>query len=103
MARFDKPNQLLDIDLSRLKEINLDNLVDVLENDMHINIYCNICNTEPIKGIRFKCDTCKDYDLCYDCYINKSADGSRTHSHEEHPIVLEKMGMIWSMTPVEDT
>ncbi|CAG2229558.1 MIB [Mytilus edulis] len=42
--------------------------------------YCNICNNSQhmVRGLRFKCVTCKDYDLCMKCYMADEHD--KTHS-----------------------
>ncbi|XP_052081431.1 E3 ubiquitin-protein ligase MIB2-like [Mytilus californianus] len=42
--------------------------------------YCNICNNsrQNVSGLRFKCVTCKDYDLCMKCYMADEHD--KTHS-----------------------
>ncbi|KAL4230806.1 Sequestosome-1 [Mactra antiquata] len=34
--------------------------------DPHVNFVCNGCN-EPIRGVRFTCAECDDYDLCSTC------------------------------------
>jgi len=31
------------------------------------------CNKKPIHGLRFKCKDCPDYDLCAECFANKSS------------------------------
>merc|ERR1711924_314717 len=31
------------------------------------------CNKKPIQGLRFKCKDCPDYDLCAECFANKSS------------------------------
>jgi hypothetical protein len=33
----------------------------------HANVVCDICNSGPIKGIRYRCAICYDYDLCSKC------------------------------------
>jgi serine/threonine protein kinase len=39
-----------------------------------------------IKGLRFKCDACNNYDLCYACYQDKK--NTLNHSFTEHPVVV---------------
>ena len=34
---------------------------------LHRGITCNSCNTHPIKGVRYRCVNCVDYDLCESC------------------------------------
>jgi len=36
-------------------------------NDVHHNIVCDGCEVTPIRGIRYKCATCPDFDLCAIC------------------------------------
>lgn len=38
--------------------------------DRHIGYWCDICGCKDIKGIRYKCMECKDYDICSECYSN---------------------------------
>ena len=38
---------------------------------VHRGINCNSCNQLPIRGIRFRCANCPDYDLCEQCEANE--------------------------------
>ena len=42
----------------------------------HQGIVCDGCDMNPIRGPRFKCLDCPDYDICENCY-NKE-------THKEH-------------------
>jgi hypothetical protein len=48
--------------------------------DLHFGVTCDGCNASPIRGIRFKCLQCPDFDFCQDCKSNKAHDPS--HSFE---------------------
>ena len=37
------------------------------EGYVHRGITCNGCGTSPLKGIRYRCSNCHDYDLCENC------------------------------------
>ena len=37
------------------------------QEEVHIDIYCDSCQMDPIIGERYKCDECDDYDLCGSC------------------------------------
>ena len=45
----------------------------------HPRTKCMVCKTAPIAGVRYRCVTCVDYDLCSSCFA-----GPR---HREHPFV----------------
>ena len=42
---------------------------------VHVGITCDACNTSPIRGLRYKCTECYDFDLCAACCIQGQ------HSH----------------------
>ena len=39
---------------------------------VHLYIQCDECKKNNITGIRYKCKECKNFDLCEECYKNKS-------------------------------
>ena len=41
--------------------------LDLREGETHDQISCDGCSQVPLKGIRYKCKTCEDYDLCSEC------------------------------------
>jgi len=45
----------------------------------HGSVICDHCNQQGIRGIRYKCAICADYDLCAPC------EGQRVH--DEHPMI----------------
>ena len=38
-----------------------------MDQRIHNDIGCDGCNMNPIVGIRYKCSTCPNYDLCSNC------------------------------------
>jgi len=49
-----------------------------LQGRVHFGFSCDGCNLDPIVGIRYKCDDCKNYDLCSICF---SAHNKHTPTH----------------------
>eukprot|EP00439_Symbiodinium_sp_Y106_P077500 s702_g16.t1 len=41
------------------------------EDEVHDGIACSGCHMTPIRGDRFKCQTCESFDLCEHCYERK--------------------------------
>ncbi|XP_057243852.1 E3 ubiquitin-protein ligase MIB2 [Malurus melanocephalus] len=48
----------------------------------HPNIICDCCKKHGIRGMRWKCKMCFDYDLCTQCYMNNKHDLG--HSFERY-------------------
>lgn len=91
MVRYDKPDQILDLDMKeiqKLDELKLESLAEILKNDIHSSIDCRVCKKKPLTGVRLKCDTCFDYSLCLECFGRKGL--SDNHSFSQHPVVVEK-------------
>ncbi|XP_028016690.2 E3 ubiquitin-protein ligase MIB2 isoform X3 [Eptesicus fuscus] len=40
----------------------------------HPNIICDCCKKHGLRGMRWKCRVCADYDLCTQCYLNNKHD-----------------------------
>jgi Ca2+-binding EF-hand superfamily protein len=38
------------------------------EGYIHRGVTCNACDIKPIRGIRWRCSNCTDFDLCSDCH-----------------------------------
>ena len=48
------------------------------EKEIHWKFICDGCGMAPIKGIRYHCEECKDFDFCEKCHKDKK-DG---HNHK---------------------
>ena len=69
-------------------------LFDKKEEEIHYHFICDGCRCAPIKGIRYHCTECKDFDYCPSCY-EKNKD---THRHvfqsflkSKYPKPVEKL------------
>jgi hypothetical protein len=51
---------------------------DPWRGPVHMGVACNGCENNPISGIRWKCLTCNDYDLCDACH----ASGAHPSEHQ---------------------
>jgi serine/threonine protein kinase len=63
----------------KLEDSYLDKLNEVYSNVNHLNIKCNICQIGSIKGLRFKCDSCINFNVCEKCSYKSSEKHQRTH------------------------
>ena len=69
------------------------NIVD-MDNISHRSVVCDGCSN-AIKGIRFKCKACEDYDLCVHCFENRST------IHPSHESFLQIPRSSWTLSSVE--
>ena len=80
-VRFLTLGELFGEEISRA-DVTLEKLKVKFKDEKHERVTCDGCDTEPIIGLRFKCDHCYDYDLCINCIeggkISKNHD--KTHS-----------------------
>lgn len=96
MVRFDSPNTFHGLNFEK-SELRLHNLIDIFKNETHTGVECSICNAYPIKGLKFKCDSCFDYNICFDCY--KRNDFSDNHAVNEHPLVVVDTTSVVEIDP----
>ena len=73
-------------------------------NAVHYGIICDMCETKDIKGIRYKCIDCADYDVCESC--EETVYNSHPHNfikiREHKPSVAQYM-IVDVMYPEEGT
>lgn len=52
------------------------------------NAHCDVCRTHPIRGNRWKCQICNDYDMCNVCYTQQrnAHDASHLFVHIPYPV-----------------
>ncbi|KAG0321768.1 hypothetical protein BGZ99_003702 [Dissophora globulifera] len=65
--------------LSLVKQALIPDAAEEDEPDtVHLNVYCDVC-LNTIRGTRWKCQECDNYDLCQNCH------GLAHHRHPQHP------------------
>ncbi|KAI0361037.1 hypothetical protein OH77DRAFT_1417236 [Trametes cingulata] len=56
------------------------------EESVHDGVRCDYCNKRNIKGIRYKCLECPDYDLCQACMASPGAWEGHDREHAFFPV-----------------
>ncbi|CAF3377477.1 unnamed protein product [Rotaria socialis] len=85
-AHFRIPTELFGTPITDdSREVTLPQLIEKFKSIRHEKIACDGCKTNPIIGIRFKCDTCSSYDLCLKC---KTAKVETNQHKSNHPLVV---------------
>ena len=77
MVQFSAPNEIFGesvIDLAAM--VTLRAFRERYLREEHIEVACSICKVSPIKGLRFKCNSCHDYHLCTTCMDKRQHDQS---------------------------
>ena len=64
--------------------INTQQRYEVMNDDVHEGIKCDGCEMNPIRGLRFKCLDCPDFDLCEECYNRE------VHKHHKMKSITTK-------------
>ena len=55
------------------------------ETNAHADIHCEACNEMPIRGKRFMCTKCPNYNLCYSCCLENQ-------KHDHHVFLVIPSG-----------
>nr|KAF6394896.1 mindbomb E3 ubiquitin protein ligase 2 [Molossus molossus] len=58
----------------------------------HPNIICDGCKKHGLRGMRWKCRVCVDYDLCTQCYLSSKHD--LTHAFERYETAHSRPVML---------
>ena len=70
------------------KIIPIINQIKEIYEEYNENEYqCDICLITPIKGKRFHCQTCEDFDLCENCYTSNE---KLKHYNGNHTFIIYK-------------
>ena len=70
------------------KIIPIINQIKEIYEEYNENEYrCDVCLVAPIKGKRFHCQTCKDFDLCENCYTSNE---KLKHYNGNHTFIIYK-------------
>ena len=60
--------------------------------EIHYHVMCDGCKVTPLRGNRYKCKQCKDFDFCEDCYKKNK----ESHGHDfrviAHPACRNRLG-----------
>jgi len=74
--------------MSRIRAFG-DELRESLGPRVHQTVTCDGCSMRPLLGARWKCDDCKDFDLCGNCYEQFLTSGQhhiRQHNFSERKV-----------------
>ena len=68
---------------------------------LHDGVLCDNCEMEPIKGTRFNCQDCGNYDLCCECYEQRGTFHQPGHTFSAFKLPQQNllMGQPETVTP----
>ncbi|XP_047131757.2 dual specificity mitogen-activated protein kinase kinase dSOR1 [Hydra vulgaris] len=79
MVRYSGPKEIFGEEIEA-ENVTLDSFKNKFYGVEH-EVTCDGCNTHPIFGLRFKCDECINFDLCYKCFTKKIDIGNHKVEH----------------------
>ena len=77
-----KCEQMSQVMMSNMSNISLSNIDKSAYNYEHKGIKCERCFAEPIKGYRYKCSVCNNYNLCGKCEEENQKTFFHNHEHD---------------------
>jgi replicative DNA helicase len=74
--------------LSQKYEFFKNILTPQLNEEIHYQYICDGCEMAPIKGVRYHCEKCRDFDFCEKCYKEKKDQHGHSFQAIKKSIVL---------------
>ena len=91
------PNELFGRQVSE-NDLTMKNLSSFYANDVHQGITCRACQQKNFKGLRFKCDCCRNLSLCEKCLTKNSVIGEHQPNHS---MILASDRVIMKITSTD--
>ena len=60
--------------------------------EIHYNVICDGCKITPLRGNRYKCKVCKDFDFCENCYKKDKESHGHAFQVIAHPRCRNRLG-----------
>ncbi|CAF1341964.1 unnamed protein product, partial [Rotaria sp. Silwood1] len=90
LVHFRLPNELFGRTVSN-DDVTIEKLKEFYVKEVNKSVICDGCKVSDFVGLRFKCDSCPDYDLCLKC----ATTGVTTNDHKlTHPLILNSRRVI---------
>ncbi|KAI9660423.1 MAG: hypothetical protein M1821_009773 [Bathelium mastoideum] len=67
---------------------------------VHHGIRCDVCGEMPIRGTRWHCSNCTDFDLCSTCEAQNPVPHIKTHVFHKITIPALHLSKSWKVEPV---
>ena len=80
--KIEQFSQAMISNMSNMSNMSLSNIDKSSYNYEHKGIKCERCFTEPIKGYRYKCSVCNNYNLCGKCEEENQKNFFHNHEHD---------------------
>lgn len=88
--KHDMTHSFIRVDLPNYLGVYLEPRINKVQNQtqevVHNGIHCDGCESRNIRGIRYKCSNCYDYDLCGLCYRGNKHDLSHRFKRFDSPL-----------------